>query len=101
MGIVTATTQVYAGPCNTGIYAQIGTLFANDSYTLIWNEFGYKYIEYPVTGGKKRGYIPGGTNVCPTNFNTGLLGIITEAKPFCLLPVIPLFQLEVLAREKK
>lgn len=86
MGIVTATTQVYAGPGNTGIYAQIGTLFANDSYTLIWNEFGYKYIEYPVTGGKKRGYIPGGTNVCPTNFNTGLLGIITEAQTVLFTP---------------
>ena len=58
MSIIEKTEKVYSGP-EKSVYPQIGTLFAGDSYTKIWDEFGYAYIEYPVTNGVKRGYIEG------------------------------------------
>ena len=78
MSIVLLETKVYAGPCSTGVYAHVGTLFAGDSYTLLWNEYGYKYVEYPVSNGVKRGYISGGTDAVPTAFSSGVLGTVTE-----------------------
>lgn len=73
MGIVTENTNVYSGPSAT-IYPKIGTLFAGDQYTKIWDELGYSYIEYPVTNGVKRGYIVGGANVTPNEYAGGVQG---------------------------
>lgn len=80
MGTVLVNTPVYAGPSNSGTYAQVGTLFAQDTYETIWDEYGYQYIEYPVTGGYKRGYIPGGSNVVPDGFELGLRATMKQVE---------------------
>lgn len=76
MSIIEKTEKVYSGP-EKSVYPQIGTLFAGDSYTKIWDEFGYAYIEYPVTNGVKRGYIEGyASNQYPPAFQASVLGIV-------------------------
>lgn len=76
MSIIEKTEKVYSGP-EKNVYPQIGTLFAGDSYTKIWDEFGYAYVEYPVSNGVKRGYIEGyASNQHPATFRAGLLGIV-------------------------
>ena len=75
VSIIEKTEKVYSGP-EKSVYPQIGTLFAGDSYTKIWDEFGYAYIEYPVTNGVKRGYIEGyASNQYPPAFQASVLGI--------------------------
>lgn len=76
MSIIEKTEKVYSGP-EKSVYPQIGTLFAGDSYTKIWDEFGYAYIEYPVTNGVKHGYIEGyASNQYPPAFQASVLGIV-------------------------
>ena len=71
------TIPVYGGPGDSA-YAQTGSIAIAESYSTLWNEYGYKYIEYNVTGTsqKKRGYITGGSaaSKAPSSFSTGCGG---------------------------
>jgi hypothetical protein len=46
------STNVYGGPGNKA-YAVVGYLDALDPYTVLWEEYGWKFIEYP-SGSKKK-----------------------------------------------
>lgn len=51
------TIPVYGGPGDSA-YAQTGSIAIAESYSTLWNEYGYKYIEYNVTGtSQKNGVI--------------------------------------------
>ncbi|WP_368294532.1 hypothetical protein [Dehalobacter sp. TBBPA1] len=55
------STNVYGGPGNKA-YAVVGYLDALDPYTVLWEEYGWKFIEYPSGSKKKRAYLPGGAS---------------------------------------
>lgn len=54
---ISSNQTVYFGPSTT-TYPSVGTVFSSDPITWLWKEGSWYFIEYPVTGGHKRGYIP-------------------------------------------
>jgi Zinc carboxypeptidase./Bacterial SH3 domain. len=74
------STNVYGGPGNKA-YAVVGYLDALDPYTVLWEEYGWKFIEYPSGSKKKRAYLPGGAwNPFPSSFQSGVLGAMNSAQ---------------------
>lgn len=72
------STNVYGGPGNKA-YAVVGYLDALDPYTVLWEEYGWKFIEYPSGSKKKRAYLPGGAwNPFPSSFQSGVLGTMNS-----------------------
>jgi len=72
-------TNVYGGPGNKA-YAYVGYLDDGDTYSVIWEEYGWRFIEYPSGTKRKRAYLPGGRNVSPSGFSSGILGRMTSAQ---------------------
>lgn len=54
---ISSNQSVYFGPSTT-TYPLVGTVFSSDPITWLWKDGSWYFIEYPVTGGYKRGYIP-------------------------------------------
>lgn len=54
---LTSNQTVYYGPA-TSTYPSMGTVFTSDSIKWLWVDGSWYFIEYPVSGGHKRGYIP-------------------------------------------
>lgn len=54
---ISSNQTVYFGP-STSKYPSVGTVFSSDPISWLWKDGSWYYIEYPVTGGYKRGYIP-------------------------------------------
>ena len=48
---------VYYGPSRS-TYPEMGTVFTYDPIKWLWRENDWYFIEYPVSAGQKRGYIP-------------------------------------------
>ncbi len=69
--------DAFGGP-GSKAYAKIGYLDPVEFYKLLWEEYGYKFIEYTSndTGSKKKGYISGGSSAAtyPGGFATGCWG---------------------------
>ena len=68
--------DVYGGP-GSKAYAKIGYIGVAEKYTKLWDEYGYKSIEYTAQNDtKKRGYISGGSSAAtyPGEFATGCRG---------------------------
>ncbi|MGE5630981.1 MAG: hypothetical protein ACM3TR_07790 [Caulobacteraceae bacterium] len=73
-------TNVYGGPGNKA-YAVIGSLDFFDSYSVLWEEYGWKFIEYPVDVKKKRGYIEGGdADASPSAYGSGVLAKMSSSQ---------------------
>ncbi|MCB8818094.1 M14 family zinc carboxypeptidase [Desulfosporosinus shakirovi] len=72
------STNVYGGPGKKA-YAVVGYLDLFDSYTVLWNEYGWKYIEYPSGAKKSRAYLEGGTqDPFPSSFASGVVGTMSS-----------------------
>lgn len=54
---ISSNQTVYFGPSSSK-YPSVGTVFSSDPISWLWKDGSWYYIEYPVTGGYKRGYIP-------------------------------------------
>lgn len=67
--------DVYGGP-GSKAYAKIDSIGLAVSSTKLWDEYGYKFVEYTKNGVKKHGYIAGGTSsaIYPNSFATGCRG---------------------------
>ncbi|WP_019850288.1 hypothetical protein [Desulfitobacterium sp. PCE1] len=57
-------TNLYGGPGNKA-YAYVGYPDDTDPYDVLWEEYGWKFIEYPSGTKRKRAYLPGGNPTAP------------------------------------
>ena len=53
---VASTTTVYTGN-DTQLYKTAGTVYAGENVVVIGEYYGWSYIEYNTTSGRKRGYV--------------------------------------------
>lgn len=68
------STNVYGGPGKTA-YAVVGYLDAIDPFSVLWEEYGWRYIQYPSGTKQNRAYLEGGTqDPFPSSFQSGVLG---------------------------
>ncbi len=75
--MVNLSTLVYGGP-GLQVYAVVGSLNYDDPYDVLWEEYGWEFIDYLATidgvTKRKRGYIEGGSpSACPSDYNLGAL----------------------------
>ncbi|MFZ3129845.1 MAG: M14 family zinc carboxypeptidase [Desulfosporosinus sp.] len=74
------STVLYGGPGNHA-YAVVGSLDAGDQYNVLWEEYGWKFIDYPAGSKRKRAYLQGGAyNPYPSSFQSGVLGKMSSGQ---------------------
>lgn len=58
----------------------IGTVFSSDNITVLQEDGSWYYIQYPVSGGYKRGYVPKSTVVAAAAQPTGNLEVVNSSQ---------------------